>query len=264
MTAAPLVLAHAGPGSTWQAMVVVAGVVLTGVVLAAGIGWLEIRHPADLVAPLAATAVLASLGALGHEVISDGIGWGLPLAVVSMSTLLLGGVAGVELRFPAAVPMGTVALLGVSAWLLSAPLTVALHPPAEILPLSDDAELEILAPPEGAELAAGVVPLTVAVEGGSIGPGGAALSDLPEDPEEAGELTIALQEVRDDDGPAPQRRLDIEVVGCTLAAPCREVTVEVAVPAGTWQVTVDLNRGDGTPLAPPVRARRSFTAVGQG
>jgi len=264
VTVAPLVLAHAGPGSTWQAMVVVAGVVLTGVVLAAGIGWLEVRRPTDLVAPLAVTAVLASLGTLGHEVISDGIGWGLPLAVVSMGTLLLGGVAGVDLRLPAVVPMGALALLGVSAWLLYAPLTVALHPPPEILPLSDDAELEILAPPEGAEVAAGVVPVTVTVVGGSIGPGGVELSALPEDPEEAGELTIALQELRDDDGAAPQRRLDIEVDGCTIAAPCREVTVEIAVSAGTWQVTVDLNRGDGTPLAPPVRARRSFIAVDQG
>lgn len=264
MTVAPLVLAHAGPGSTWQAMVVVAGVALTGVVLAAGVGWLEVSRPADLVAPLAATAVLASLGVLGHEVISDGIGWGLPLAVVSMGTLLLGGVAGVELRFPAAVPMGAVALLGVSAWLLSAPLTVALHPPPEILPLSDDAELEILAPREGAEVAAGVVPVTVTVVGGSIGPGGVEPSALPEDPEEAGELTVALQERRDDGGSAPQRRLDIEVVGCTVAAPCEEVTVDLAVPSGTWQVTVDLNRGDGTPLAPPVRARRSFTAVDGG
>jgi uncharacterized membrane protein (UPF0136 family) len=263
VTAAPLVLAHAGPGSTWQAMVVVAGVVLTGVVLAAGIGRLEIRHPADLVAPLAATAVLASLGVLGHEVISDGIGWGLPLAVVSLGALLLGGVAGVDLRFPAAVPMGTVALLGVSAWLLYAPLTVALHPPPEILPRSDDAELTVVAPPEGAAVAAGVVPVTVAVEGGSVGPGGAALSDLPEDPEEAGELTVALQEVRDD-GATPQRRVDVEVAGCTVAAPCREVTVEIDVPPGTWRVTVDLNRGDGTPLAPPVRARRSFTAVAEG
>ncbi|TVP64938.1 MAG: hypothetical protein EA340_13145 [Nitriliruptor sp.] len=264
MTVAPLVLAHAGPGSTWQAMVVVAGVALTGVVLAAGIGWLQVRRPADLVAPLAATAVLASLGVLGHEVVSDGIGWGLPLAVVSLGTLLLGGVAGVELRFPAAVPMGALALLGVSAWLLYAPLTVALHPPPEILPLSDDAELEILAPREGAEVAAGVVPVTVTVVGGSIGPGGVELSALPEDPEEAGELTIALQQLRDDDGAAPQRRLDIEVVGCTVATPCEEVTVEIAVPAGTWQVTVDLNRGDGTPLAPPVRARASFTAVDGG
>ena len=264
MTAAPLVLAHAGPGSTWQAMVVVAGVVLTGVMLAAGFGWLQVRRPADLVAPLAATAVLAGLGVLGHEVLSDGIGWGLPLAVVALGTLLLGGVAGVELRFPAAVPMGAVALLGVGVWLLSAPLAVALHPPPEILPLSDDAALEVITPPEGADVVAGVVPVTVTVVGGSIGPGGVDLSALPADPEEAGELTIALQELRGDGGAAPQRRLDIEVAGCTVAAPCEEVTVDLVVPAGTWQVTVDLNRGDGTPLAPPVRTRRSFTAVDGG
>ncbi len=263
MTLTALVLAHAGPGSTWQAMVVVAGVVLTGTVVAAGLGWLEVRRPGDLVAPLAVTAVLASLGVLRHDVLSDGIGWGLPLAVVALGTLLLGGLAGVDLRLPAPVPMGALALLAVSAWLLSPTLTIALHPPPEILPRSDDAELAVLEPHEGAELAAGVISLRVAVTGGSIGPGGAALSALPEDPEEAGELTVALQELRDD-GAAPQRRLDIEVVGCTIAAPCREATVQIAVPPGTWQVTVDLNRGDGTPLAPPVRARRSFTAIDDG
>ena len=261
MTSSALVLAHAGPGSTWQAMVVVAGIALAGTVLAAGVGVLEVRHPRDLVGPMAVVVILASLGVLVHEIVSDWIGWGLPLAVVAAATLLLGAVAGVDLRLPAPVPMGALALAGVSAWLLFTPLTVALHPPPEILPLSDDAELTILAPHEGAEVAAGPVPVTVAVTGGSIGPGGADLSALPADPEEAGEVTVAVRAVRDDGGTAPQRRVDIEVVGCTVAAPCDRTTVEVPLDPGVWQLTVDLNRGDGTPLAPPVRARTTVTAV---
>jgi hypothetical protein len=264
VTSVQLVLAHAGPGATWQAMVVAAGIVLGGVVLAAGIGLIRVRRPGDLVSPAAGAVIVAGLGVLASEVLSDWIGWGLPLAVVALTTLLVGAVAGVDLRFPAPLPMGALALAGVAGWLLSPPLTVALHPPPEVLPLSDDATLSIVTPTEGDEVAAGLVPLTVTVTGGSIGPGGASLDDLPEDPEEAGQLTVAIEEIRDDEGAAPQRRLDIEVTGCTVTAPCDEVNVMVPVGPGTWQLTVDLQRGDGTPLAPPVRARTPFTAVPTG
>lgn len=259
MTVTPLVLAHAGPGATWQAMVVAAAIVLAGVVLAAGVGLLTMRRPGDLVSPLAGGVLVAGLGVLASDVLSDGIGWGLPLAVVALVTLLLGTVAGVDLRFPAPVPMGALALAGVGAWLLAPPLTVALHPPPEILPLSDDAALTIQM--AGDEVAAGLVPVTVAVTGGSIGPGDAPLDELPGDPEEAGQLTVAIEEVRDDGGAAPQRRLDVELPGCTLRSPCDEVELELPVRPGTWELTVDLQRGDGTPLAPPVRARTTLTAV---
>jgi hypothetical protein len=261
MTSAHLVLAHAGPGATWQAMVVAAGIVLGGVVLAAGIGVIPVRRPVDLVSPAAGAVIVAGLGVLASEVLSDWIGWGLPLAVVALTTLVVGAVGGVDLRFPAPLPMGALALAGVAGWLLSPPLTVALHPPAEILPLSDDATLSVVTPAEGGEVAAGLVPLTVTVTGGSIGPGGASLEDLPDDPEEAGQLTVAIEEVRDDGGAAPQQRVDVEVTGCSIAAPCDQVSVAVPVVPGTWRLTVDLQRGDGTPLAPPVRARTTFTAV---
>lgn len=256
-----LVLAHAGPGSTWQAMVVAAGIVLGGVVLAAGLGLVGVRRPGDLVSPVAVAAIVAGLGVLASGVLSDWIGWGLPLAVVALTTLLLGAVAGVDLRFPAPLPMGALALAAVGAWLLSSPLSVALHPPAEVLPRSDDAALTIVTPAEGDEVPAGLVPVTVTVTGGSIGPGGASLDDLPSDPEEAGQLTVAIQEVRADDGAAPQQRVELDPTGCTLIAPCEEVRVELPVIPGTWRLTIDLQRGDGTPLAPPVRARTTFTAV---
>ena len=261
MGAAAALLAHAGPGSTWQAMVVVVGVVLAAVLLAAGVGLLHIDTPGDLLTPLAAAAILASLGLLADAVISDWIGWGLPLAVVSLAALALGATTRLDLRLPAPLPMGAIALAGVSIWTLYAPLTMALHPPPEVLPLSDDAALTILSPAEATEITSGVVEVTIAVENGSIGPGGVPLSALPPDPEEAGELTIALARIQEDGSRQPQRRVDIEVAGCSLDAPCQQVQVPVAVQPGTWELTVDLNRGDGTPLAPPVRARTRFTAV---
>jgi len=143
-------------------------------------------------------------------------------------------------------------------------VALALHPPAEILPRSDDAELEIRTPAAGAEVRAGSVPLSVVVTGGSIGPGGVPPEDLSDDPEEAGQLTVAIEELRDDDDVSPQRRVDIEVTGCTVADPCEEVVVELPVMPGTWRLTVDLQRGDGTPLGPPVRTRTTFTAVADG
>ena len=267
MNLTPL-LAHAGPGASWQAAVVVAGVVLAGAALAVGVGLLTVAGPRDLTGPVITATVAGALGVLGREVFSDAIGWGLPLAVIAGGTLLLGGLTGVDLRFPAPLPMGALALAAVSAWLLYEPLTIALHPPVEILPASDDAEVAVQEPAEDAIVPAGPVAVTVAVTGGSIGPGDLAVEALPADPEEAGALLVAIAEVRADGSTGPVRGIevvdDVEVAGCSLAAPCREVSVGVEVAPGTWRLTVELARGDGTPLAPPVRAQRTFTAVAGG
>lgn len=259
--AGPL-LAHAGPGSTWQAMVVVAGVVMAGAVLAAGLGRLPLEGPEDLLAPVAAAAILASLGLLVHWIVSDWIGWGLPLAVVSALTLLLGALTPLDHRLPSPLPMGAIALAGVSMWALYGPLTIALHPPPEILPLSDDADLVVLAPDGQEPVPAGEVAVTLRVDGGSIGPGGVPLTDLPEDPEEAGALVVAVRPVAGDGTTGPLERVAVAVPGCTVQDPCTEVTVPVPLQAGTWEVVVELQRGDHTPLAPPVRTVHRLEVTG--
>ncbi len=261
MSGAVLVLAHGGPGSTWQAMIVVAAVVLAAIVLAAGFGLIRIDRPRDLVTPLAAAAVLASVGLVADSLLSDSVGWALPLGVVALVTLLLGGLTPLDPRLPAPLPMGGIALAAVSSWVLFSPLTVALHPPADILPAADDAVLSVASPADDAEVPAGTVPITVAVTGGSIGPGGLADDEVPDDPEEAGELVVLLTEVIGDDERGERRTVDVAPTGCTVADPCEEVTVDADVPAGTWELTVELTRGDGTPLAPPVRERVTFTAT---
>jgi hypothetical protein len=254
-------LAHVGPGSTWQAMVVVAAVVLALAVAAAALGYLRVARPDDLVVPLAAAAIASSVGPLADGWLSDGIGWALPIGVVALAALLLAALTPLALRLPAPLPIGSVALAGVGAVLLHAPLTVALHPPAEVLPLSDDAEVAIVAPADGATVPAGEVAVVVAVTGGSVGPGGLPVDALPTDPEEAGDLAVALAAVRDDGSAAPQERLAVTYAeACTVAAPCTEVRFAVPVEPGTWRLTVELTRGDGTPLAPFVRDRVTFTA----
>jgi hypothetical protein len=256
-----VLLAHAGPGSTWQAMVVVASVVLAGALLLAVIGRLSIADRDDLLVPLAAAAIASSLGPLAHEWLSDGIGWALPLGVVSLLAILLGALTPLELRLPAPLAMGSIALAVVSSVLLYPTLTGALHPPGELLPLSDDSEVRIVVPADGEQVEAGPVSVVVEVAGGSIGPGQVPLADLPDDPEEAGDLAVAIEEVREDGGATQQQRIEVDYAEeCTLAAPCDQVSFVVPAGPGTWQLTVDFTRGDGTPLAPFVRDRVTFVA----
>lgn len=252
-------LAHAGPGASWQALLVAAGVTLTGFLLAAAIGRITIADGDDLVVPLATTAVVSSLGTVAPEQLSDAIGWALPLAVVSLLTLLIAAFTDLDVRLPAPLPMGAVALGVVSAIVLHQPLSLALHPPAELLPLSDDAAVMIVEPADGGVIDEGPVTVLVEVSGASLGPGRVPLEELPDDPEEAGSLSVALEVVGDDTS-AQQQRVEANYEQtCTVADPCDQVSFELDPPPGTYELTVEFVRGDGTPLAPFVRDRITFT-----
>jgi hypothetical protein len=244
-------IAHAGPGSTWQAAVVVAGVALAICVVLAAIGRIPMASPEDLLVPLAGSAISASLGPLGHVWISDGIGWGLPLAMVSLTALLLATLTPLELTATSPLGLGSLALAAVSMDLLYTPLTIALHPPPDMLPLADDAEVTIVEPTDGATLEVGRVPVIVDVTGGSIGPAFTPLEDLTLDPEEAGSLQVFIngdrQEVAWDES-------------CTVSDPCSRVEVEVEVLAGESHLAVEFVRGDGTPFAPLVIHRITINA----
>lgn len=246
----PLV-AHAGTGSTWQAAVVVAGVALAVCVMLAVAGRLSMSSPQDLLVPLAASAIVASLGSLGNTWISDAIGWGLPLAVVSLLALLLAALTPLHLAPASPLALGSLALAAVSMYLLFSPLTIALHPAPDMLPLADDVEVTIVEPTDGETLDAGPIPVTIEVTGGSIGPAFTPPDGLTLDPEEAGSLQVFVdgdrQEVDWDDA-------------CTVSNPCSQVDIEVAIPAGESQLTVEFVRGDGTPFAPLVIDRVTVTA----
>jgi hypothetical protein len=242
-------LAHAGPGSTWQSLVTAVALGLTVVVLLAVLGRLELRAAEDLILPLAAVAILSSLAPLAEYWLSDWIGWSLPLGIIMAVTIVLALVTPLELTVGSPLTIGAVVLFAVAATLLYRPLTLALHPPPELLPLSDDAEVRILVPQDGAVIEAGTLEVAVAVENGSIGPGDVPLDELPEDPEEAGQLVVFL----DDQRVVPEYLED-----CTVAQPCTSVTFPVDVEAGSRQLIVEFTRGDGTPLAPYVADRVTF------
>lgn len=252
------ILAHAGAGSTWQAMIVVAGIVLAGYLVAAAVGRVDVDTMDDLVVPLAAAAIASSLGALADSLVSDAVGWGLPLAVVSALGLVLAAATPLDVRFPAPLPMAAVALAIVSSVVLYAPLTIALHPPAEMVPLSDDAAVIIAAPADGSTVDAGEVAVSVRVDGASIGPGGLLPDELPTDPEEAAALDIVVE--RTDVEPPDRRVVDVDYDrACTLDAPCEGVGFDLALEPGTYEITTDLTRGDGVLLSPIVRDRITVT-----
>jgi hypothetical protein len=242
-------LAHAGPGSTWQSLVTAVALGLAVVAVLAVAGRIQLTSVDDLILPLAAVAILSSLAPLADYWLSDWIGWTLPLGVIVLVSLLLALTTPLELTPTSPLTIGTLVLAVVASVVLYAPLTRALHPPADFLPLSSDAEVRILVPEEGSSIEAGTFEVSVAVVGGSVGPGGLDLDELPADPEEAGDLTVLL------DG----ARVEVDYrEECTVAAPCTTVTFPLEVDAGERQLTVEFTRGDGTPLAPFVADRVRF------
>lgn len=121
-------LAHAAPGSAWQAMVVVAAVVLAGFVVAATVGRYPVERPDDLIVPLATAAVLSSLAPVVHEVLADAIAWSLPLGAVALLTLLVAALTPLRVRWPAPLPIAALVLAAVATVVLHRPLAGSLHP----------------------------------------------------------------------------------------------------------------------------------------
>lgn len=246
-------LAHGGPGATWQALLVVISLGCALLVLLAAAGRLRVGSLDDLILPLAGVAIVSSLAPLGDEWLSDWVGWAFPVGVVMLTALLVAALTPLDLTLSSPLTWGAVALAVVGAVMLWRPLTIAWHPPPDLLPLADDSEIAILSPEEGAQLAGPEVTVEVAVTGGSIGPGGVPLEQLPADPEEAGTIAVFV------DG----QRVPVQIdQTCTVADPCDAVSFTLELEAGEHDLIVEFTRGDGTPLAPTVFDRVSFTTTG--
>lgn len=244
----PIIVGHAGPGSVWQAMVVIAGIVLAGTAVAVAAGRLRIERPTDLIAPAAATLAAASLGALGHMWISDGISWGLPIAIIAAGALVLHVATPLRLEGLSPLAGATLAVGMVSAVMLSGPLTMALHPPVEALPLAGDAEIAIVAPSDGDQVDREFA-LVVRVNNATIGPGAPTLEEWAQssdDPTQMGVVVVSVDGDRYEVGWDP---------ACTVNDPCQQTSAELTLPTGPSTITVEFVRGDGTPLAPAVTDR---------
>lgn len=251
MTRLPLVLAHAGEGATWQALLVVASLALAAVFVLAVLGRVRLEQADDLVLPLAGVAIVSSLAPLVSEFLSDWVGWAFPVGVVALLAIVLAALTPLELRLSSPVAYGAVAIAAICGALLYTPITRAWHPPPEHLPIADDVEIEIASPADGAEVPTGELDVTVDVSGGSVQSELVAVDQLPDDPEEAGSLAVAL------DGEVLTPTFD---EACIVGSPCTQVTFPVEVEPGEHRLVVEFRRGDGAPMTPLVSADVTFTA----
>lgn len=251
MTELPLVLAHAGEGASWQSLLVVGSLGLVVVFVLAVAGRLRMAQPDDLVLPLAGVAIASSLAPVASELLSDWVGWAFPVGVVALVAIVLAALTPLELSPSSPVTYGAVALALICGFLLYTPITRAWHPPAEFLPLADDVEVSVAEPSDGAEVAAGEVEVTVTISGGSVQSELVEVEQLPSDPEEAGQLAVAV----DGDVIDPAFTED-----CTVDSPCDQVTFPITVEPGEHRLVVEFRRGDGAPMTPLVTDAATFTA----
>lgn len=245
--AAGLLLAHAGAGATWQALLTLLSLGLVVVFLLAVADVVTLDEPGDLILPLAGTAVLASLSGATSSVLSDWVGWAFPLGVTALLALVAATAS--PLRLGVATPLVVVAVVvGVGAsLLLQGPLTRAWHPqqigpPAAAI---DDLQVEIVEPADGGTVSTGPVDVVVRATGGSLGEGFVDEAEAPADPEEQVGVTITLVPLESGQGSSqvgdPQEDCS---TGCEQAT----YTVEIPEP-GEWTVYVEAKAAD----------RRSFT-----
>ena len=134
--AQPLLLAHAGAGATWQALLVVMSLglaVVFGLVAAKRMRMAELD---DLVLPIAGIAIVSSLAPLAGTVLSDWVGWAFPIGVVAFLALLLSVSTRLEFSLANPATYGVVLVAAGAAVVLHAPITQAWHPTNEVLSLA--------------------------------------------------------------------------------------------------------------------------------
>lgn len=243
-------LAHAGEGATWQALVVTVTAGVAIVFLLTLLGRLTIESGDDLVLPLAAVAIVSSIAPAASATLSDQVGWALPAGGVLLLALLVHAFTDLDLDVASWVPWTAMGLAVVLAVGLQAPLTRALHPPEQLLPLRDDAAIEIVAPADGTTVPAGEVAVEVAVEGGSIGAEQVAPDEAPDDPEERGQVRVFVD----------SRLVAADPTEDCAPDPCRRATYPVDLEPGEHRITAELRTAAGLPLAPAVITRVTVTA----
>lgn len=131
-----VLLAHAGEGATWQALLTVIAVGMLVLFVLALVGKLRLDTPGDLTLPIAAVAVIASLAPVAGDPVSDAAPWAVPAGVVLLVSLVVAAATSRQLSVRSPLVIATV-VLAVAASLALAPLLVdAWYPddPALALP----------------------------------------------------------------------------------------------------------------------------------
>jgi len=225
------VLAHAGAGATWQAMVVLCSFGLVIVFVGVVVGRIHIEEPGDLVLPFAGTAVLASLSGATNTFLSDWVGWWTPIGIVALVGILVHTFTPLRLTPRSTLTWACVAVAIVSSVLLHTTLEDAWHPaPTGIQ--RDDLTVAVTTPADGTDVPTGSTTVTVQVTGGTIGPG--PTSTAPDDPEELGVVHVfvdGILETNETGRPlAPEQDC---ADGCTTA------TWDIDLPRGAHVISVE-------------------------
>lgn len=245
-----LVLAHAGEGATWQALLTLLALGLAVVFVLAAVGVVRLDEPGDLILPLAGAAVLASLSGATSEVLSDWVGWAFPLGVVVLVALVLAASTPLQLALVSPLTWGAVAIAVVGVVTLQGPIVRAWHPAPVTMTAAelDDLTVQVVEPADGSTVDVGAVEVVVEATGGSLGDGFVD-QGVPADPEELVGLTLTL--VSSTSGQSTTVTGD-PAEDCTSG--CDRATYTVEIPeAGEWTIFVEALTAD----------RRPFTRTGE-
>ena len=135
----PLLLAHAGAGATWQALLVVMSLGLAVVFALVAAERMRMAELDDLVLPIAGIAIVSSLAPLGDSVLSDWVGWAFPIGGVAFLALLLSVSTRLEFSLVNPATYAVVMVAAGAAVVLHAPITQAWHPTDELLSPTQEA-----------------------------------------------------------------------------------------------------------------------------
>lgn len=238
-------LAHAGEGASWQALLTVLSAGVAVVLVLILVGKVEVETPGDLVLPLSAVAVLASLAPVAGDPISDAAIYAVPVGAVLLVVLIAVAVRGERPTWRSPLILGGIVTGIVLAIVLSPTLEEAWYPPEArrgAASATDDASAGDAALAVRAGVADEGLRIVVALTDASVGP------DEPrpvgDDPTAAGILRLTV------DG---ERVILEPEETCTAARPCDEVTFLLTdLPGGPHEIVAELLRADGSAFEPPL------------
>ncbi len=251
-----LLLAHMGPGSTWQAPVALLSLLVAALFLLMVARVVKVRELTDLIVPFAAIALASALASASTDFLSDQVGWAIPLGVVGLGGVLWFAARPQKFGRTSPATIGIVVVAATASLALSGPLTNTLHPPPVFvdvtnLPVADDISVTILTPQLGETLAGpGPFLLQVEIQGGTVGELVTDVTDAPEDPEELGVLRVF-------NGATLLQVVPRET--CSRTSPCTTVTWDIDLEPGTHTLVVEFLTATGSTFRTSVFATTIVT-----
>lgn len=118
-----VLLAHAGEGASWQALLTVLAAGMLVLFVLALVGRLQLDGPGDLTLPIASVAVIGSLAPVAGDPVSDAAPWAVPAGVVLLVALVVAAVTRRALTPGSPLAIGAV-VTAVAASLALAPFLV--------------------------------------------------------------------------------------------------------------------------------------------